>query len=191
MATSPLARYGVLPMSSNFASAAASSPPPRFGRRRQSPFRKGIWRPIDTIRRLEAGAAPGWIPRGFEGLKKGLDHYGVLIVDGSDGTGAGVRLKFTRSDVRQITRAEGEGTDWVPTTALKGYHSACAENAMGHCSGSIRRAEAYEAGRWAWESRPGLIIVALEGWALHRLDGRLERTVAFHLKAMVPSICAA
>ena len=42
-------------------------------------------------------------------VKRGLDHFGVVIVEESDGMGAGVRLKFTRSDVRQITRLEGEG----------------------------------------------------------------------------------
>jgi hypothetical protein len=32
-----------------------------------------------------------------------------MIVEEADGLGAGVRLKFTRSDVRQIARLEGEG----------------------------------------------------------------------------------
>ena len=42
-------------------------------------------------------------------VKRGLDHFGVVIVDESDGMGAGVRLKFTRVDTKQITRLEGEG----------------------------------------------------------------------------------
>jgi len=42
-------------------------------------------------------------------IKRGLDHFGVLIIAESDNMGKGVRLKFTRSDVRQIARLEGEG----------------------------------------------------------------------------------
>ena len=42
-------------------------------------------------------------------IKRGLDHYGVLIIPESANLGKGVRLKFTRSDVRQIARLEGEG----------------------------------------------------------------------------------
>ena len=42
-------------------------------------------------------------------IKRGLDHFGVLIIPESDNLGKGVRLKFTRSDVRQIARLEGEG----------------------------------------------------------------------------------
>jgi len=44
-----------------------------------------------------------------EALRRGLDHFGVVIVEEGDGFGAGVRLKFTRQDVRQIVRLEGEG----------------------------------------------------------------------------------
>jgi len=33
----------------------------------------------------------------------------VIVIEESDGMGAGVRLKFTRQDVRQIARLEGEG----------------------------------------------------------------------------------
>ena len=40
---------------------------------------------------------------------RGMDHYGVLIVEETADLGAGVRLKFTRSDVRQIARLENEG----------------------------------------------------------------------------------
>ena len=42
-------------------------------------------------------------------IKRGLDHFGVVIIPESDNMGKGVRLKFTRSDVRQIARLEGEG----------------------------------------------------------------------------------
>ncbi|WP_339930712.1 DNA-binding protein [uncultured Brevundimonas sp.] len=42
-------------------------------------------------------------------LKRGLEHFGIVIIEEGDGFGAGVRLKFTRQDVRQIVRLEGEG----------------------------------------------------------------------------------
>ena len=45
----------------------------------------------------------------FDGLTRALEHYGVLIVGETDGLGAGVRLKFTRQDARQIGRLENEG----------------------------------------------------------------------------------
>jgi hypothetical protein len=38
-----------------------------------------------------------------------MSHFGVMIVEEPQGMGAGVRLKFTRADVRQIARLEGEG----------------------------------------------------------------------------------
>ncbi|MCK9540916.1 MAG: hypothetical protein M0R03_02670 [Novosphingobium sp.] len=41
--------------------------------------------------------------------QRALDHFGVIIVEEGDGMGAGVRLKFTRTDTRQIARLEGEG----------------------------------------------------------------------------------
>jgi transcriptional regulator with XRE-family HTH domain len=40
---------------------------------------------------------------------KALDYFGVVIIDEEDGMGAGVRLKFSRTDVRQLTRLESEG----------------------------------------------------------------------------------
>ena len=38
-----------------------------------------------------------------------MDFFGVVVIDEGDGMGAGVRLKFSRQDVRQITRLESEG----------------------------------------------------------------------------------
>ncbi len=64
----------------------------------------------ETLREMEAmGSA--WIrsPEDTEKVRRGLDHFGVVILDEEDGMGAGVRLKFTRSDVRQLTRLESEG----------------------------------------------------------------------------------
>ena len=66
--------------------------------------------PVDTLRRLES-AGSAWIQdeAQVEAVKRGLDYFGVVIIEESNTMGAGVRLKFTRKDVRQITRLEGEG----------------------------------------------------------------------------------
>jgi transcriptional regulator with XRE-family HTH domain len=45
----------------------------------------------------------------IEAVARGLERLGVIVVEESDGMGAGVRLKFTRQDARQIARLEGEG----------------------------------------------------------------------------------
>lgn len=65
---------------------------------------------LETMTRLEANGS-AWVHSEAEAaaVRLGLDHFGVVIVDESDGMGAGVRLKFTRDDVRQIARLEGEG----------------------------------------------------------------------------------
>lgn len=42
-------------------------------------------------------------------LRRACEQFGVLVLDEEDGMGAGVRLKFTRQDVQQILRLEGEG----------------------------------------------------------------------------------
>ena len=66
--------------------------------------------PIDTLCRLEA-AGSAWVRSDdeVEAIARGMSHYGVLLVEETEDLGAGVRLKFTRSDVRQITRLESEG----------------------------------------------------------------------------------
>lgn len=66
--------------------------------------------PVEAMTRLESTGS-AWVrsEKKVAAVKRGLDHFGVVIVEESDGMGAGVRLKFTRSDVRQITRLEGEG----------------------------------------------------------------------------------
>lgn len=65
---------------------------------------------VDDVCRLEAGGS-AWVSSDAElaAVVRGLSHFGVLIVEESDGMGAGVRLKFTRSDARQIARLESEG----------------------------------------------------------------------------------
>ena len=65
---------------------------------------------VEALSRLEAGGS-AWVSseEDVEALTRGLSHFGVMIVEETDGMGAGVRLKFTRADVRQIARLEGEG----------------------------------------------------------------------------------
>lgn len=66
--------------------------------------------PTDTLRELEAaGSAFVSSPPVLAGVSDAFKHFGVVIIDESDGMGAGVRLKFTRQDVAQIARLEGEG----------------------------------------------------------------------------------
>jgi hypothetical protein len=65
---------------------------------------------VDHICRLESGGS-AWVSSDadIEAITQGLSHFGVAIVEETDGMGAGVRLKFTRTDVRQIARLENEG----------------------------------------------------------------------------------
>lgn len=65
---------------------------------------------LESLCRLEAGGS-AWLTSEADvaALDRGLTHFGVMILDEADGLGAGVRLKFTRSDVRQIARLESEG----------------------------------------------------------------------------------
>lgn len=64
----------------------------------------------DTLGRIEC-AGSAWITEKADlcAAQRALDHYGVILVEEEGGMGAGVRLKFTRSDTRQIARLEGEG----------------------------------------------------------------------------------
>jgi len=65
---------------------------------------------VDAVRLMEAGGS-AWISseHDAQAVSRGFAHFGVIVVDESDGMGAGVRLKFTRQDVKQIGRLEGEG----------------------------------------------------------------------------------
>lgn len=75
-----------------------------------SDFAAAAGLPSDTVRDLEASGS-AFVPSEpvRDAVNKALKHFGVLVIDESDGMGAGVRLKFTRQDVQQITRLEGEG----------------------------------------------------------------------------------
>lgn len=76
----------------------------------QADFAAACGLTADTLCRLEAGGS-AFLASDVEvaAVMRGMDHYGVLIVEETADLGAGVRLKFTRSDVRQIARLENEG----------------------------------------------------------------------------------
>lgn len=76
----------------------------------QADFAAAAGLSLETLSRIEAGGSMPVIPeREIAALYRGLEHFGVLLIEESDGMGAGVRLKFTRQDVRHLARLEGEG----------------------------------------------------------------------------------
>lgn len=65
---------------------------------------------VDVMRRIES-AGSAWVQPAHkvEAVERALRHFGVIVIPESDGMGAGVRLKFTRQDTKQIGRLENEG----------------------------------------------------------------------------------
>jgi hypothetical protein len=65
---------------------------------------------VETLRLIETNGG-AWLQsdRDIESVNRGLDHFGVIVIEEANGMGAGVRLKFTQQDVRQIARLEDEG----------------------------------------------------------------------------------
>ena len=76
----------------------------------QADFAAAAGLPVKTLRLME-GSGSAWLhsERDLEAVNRGLEHFGVIVIGESDGMGAGVRLKSTRQDVRQIARLEDEG----------------------------------------------------------------------------------
>ena len=66
--------------------------------------------PAETLRLMEANGS-AWLHSEEDAVSitRGLEHFGIVILYESDGMGAGVRLKFTRQDAKQIGRLETEG----------------------------------------------------------------------------------
>lgn len=64
----------------------------------------------ETLRLMEASGS-AWLHSENDAISitRGLEHFGIVILYESDGLGAGVRLKFTRQDAKQIGRLETEG----------------------------------------------------------------------------------
>ncbi len=66
--------------------------------------------PVERIAFLEASGS-AWLPTqdDIEAVSRALEHFGAVVIAEDGNMGAGVRLKFTRQDVKQILRLEGEG----------------------------------------------------------------------------------
>ncbi len=66
--------------------------------------------PAEAIALMEANGS-AWLHSedDAQAMTRAFEKYGVVIIDEDDQMGAGVRLKFTRQDVKQILRLEGEG----------------------------------------------------------------------------------
>ncbi|WP_232831268.1 helix-turn-helix domain-containing protein [Peristeroidobacter agariperforans] len=64
----------------------------------------------ETIASMEANGS-AWLhsESDADAVCRAFDKFGIVVLGESDGMGAGVRLKFTRQDVRQIARLEDEG----------------------------------------------------------------------------------
>ena len=73
-------------------------------------FAKAAGLSVEALTLLEAGGS-SWVDRqdDADAIVRAFDMFGVGVGDEGDGLGAGVRLKFTRQDVKQILRLETEG----------------------------------------------------------------------------------
>jgi len=64
----------------------------------------------ETIALMEANGSARLDSEGdVEAVNRAFEKFGVVVVEEDGNLGAGVRLKFTREDVKQINRLEGEG----------------------------------------------------------------------------------
>ena len=73
-------------------------------------FSRAAGLPVRTVSLIEANGS-AWLNSDDDAaaVLRACEHFGVVLLDERDGMGAGVRLKFTRQDVKQILRLEGEG----------------------------------------------------------------------------------
>lgn len=76
----------------------------------QSDFAVATGIPLQKLRRIEVSGS-AWVRSSADAqaVRRGCEHFGVIVLDESNGQGAGVRLKFTRQDVGQVMRLENEG----------------------------------------------------------------------------------
>jgi hypothetical protein len=66
--------------------------------------------PAETIALMEAsGSARLNSDSDAEAVIRAFEKFGVVVIEEDASMGAGVRLKFTRQDVKQISRLESEG----------------------------------------------------------------------------------
>lgn len=65
---------------------------------------------LDALKLMEADDA-AILPasKDVDTVRKTLEQFGAVFIPDGDGMGAGVRLKFSRLDVKQIGRLENEG----------------------------------------------------------------------------------
>jgi transcriptional regulator with XRE-family HTH domain len=63
-----------------------------------------------ALAQMEAGGSAIARPADTaDAVRRALEDFGAQFMPEGDGMGAGVRLRFTRQDVKQIGRLEGEG----------------------------------------------------------------------------------
>jgi len=76
----------------------------------QADFAEAAGVSTEMLALMEANGS-GWLhsESDAEAVRGAFEHFGVAVIEESDGMGAGVRLKFNRQDVKQIARLEGEG----------------------------------------------------------------------------------
>lgn len=73
-------------------------------------FARAAGIPVQTIELFEAsGSARLPSQEDIQAVALALERFGVVVLAEDGNMGAGVRLKFTRGDVAQIMRLEGEG----------------------------------------------------------------------------------
>jgi hypothetical protein len=65
---------------------------------------------VESLKRMESNGG-AWLQseRESEAVSRELEQFGVIFIPEGDGMGAGVRLRFMRQDVRQISSLENEG----------------------------------------------------------------------------------
>jgi hypothetical protein len=74
---------------------------------------------VEKMRLAEdSGSAPISSAAESEAIIQALERFGAVFIAEADGFGAGVRLKFTRLDAKQIARLEGEGGPAADDDAL-------------------------------------------------------------------------
>ena len=66
--------------------------------------------PANTLALMEASGS-AWLhsESDAEAVIRAFEKFGVVVIEEDGSMGAGVRLKFTRQDVKQINRLESEG----------------------------------------------------------------------------------
>lgn len=82
----------------------------------QEDFAAAAGLPVERLRLIEASGS-AWLSseRDAEAVSRCFAHFGVIVIDEGDGMGAGVRLKFTRQDVKQVVWRAKAGSSGLMT----------------------------------------------------------------------------